>query len=332
MKRWLGTVAIGCIAACGAGAATGDLPIPPSASDFGPPAPDAVAYDARLGLLADVPGGAARVGVWMHSGGVLSPAPCDERLGAPYYGAENAKLIVAPFRLSVTEITNGAYAICVRQGGCAEPDLAPLSGGTTGTPIDWRASDEANKPVVVSWALARAFCRHYGGDLPTAAESSRAANGDSVDDFSVAAMTSAAATCATATPSPECDRMRVVVGESVLTPPGLFDVGTDSIDVGPFGHRDLFANAIEWLRGPLPDATCEATYDNDVTKPSAEGSTVHAWYHPAVLATALADPAQQVPVDQGGIPPEVSPTGNFWDLSQTPTAPLVGFRCAFPMP
>src|SRR5690349_5931923 len=56
-----------------------------------------------------VPGGHFRMGA--DSGGEPDERPAHD-------------VVIAPFWLDVTEVTNAAYAECVRDGGCRKPDSA----------------------------------------------------------------------------------------------------------------------------------------------------------------------------------------------------------------
>jgi formylglycine-generating enzyme required for sulfatase activity len=290
--------------------------VPPSSSDFSPPPPDSVAFDPNVGALLAVSGGKARIGAfYVHADTTMTAAACDD----PSIPSE--VLIVAPFNLMTTEVTNSAYAICVDAGSCEPPDLTPPSNQLGGPPIDWRSADALTKPVVVSWALAHAFCRHYGGDLPTAAEFSRALTGDT-DAYAPDNMRSVATGCWTNPNTSECSRLSSLGGEYGVTPVTLSDVGTDALDVGAFGHHDLFGNAMEWVRGPS-SSTCTLALDHDVTA-VADGPIQRA-YWPAILA--------QAPGTNSNFPHEMEATTVFDDNgASAAVTPYLGFRCAFPLP
>lgn len=223
-------------------------------ADFPPPSPDAVSYDDKLGARADVSGGRARIGgfwlgneiaEWEEEDAApptsldLAPLPCSgtDAASAAFPFGFNAEVIVAPFRLMTTEVTNDAYAVCVDSGACAQPDIPRADS------MDWRSPDVAQQPVLVTWSLANAFCHHYGGDLPTAGEYARATVGDG-ETYAQPAVLSLVLECALGPPSnlvAECTRLR---GNGPLA-----NVGSDPSDVGPFGHVDLYGNAWEWVRG-----------------------------------------------------------------------------------
>lgn len=233
-------------------------------SDFPPPAPGSVPYDSRIGPLLEVPGGETRIGYWL--GGAdqqLAPADCALEPGGldgsivQNYEPVNVTVVVESFELMMTEVSNRAYALCVDAGACAAPDYRDPQGA----PIDWRAPDLANQPVLVGWDLAHDFCRHYGGDLPTAGEFSRAASGDAMA-YSVPAMLDEWRACSNGASDAECARMNFQADWWKL-----LDVGADSTDVGPYGHHDLFTNAAEWMRGEpiIPNArSCETFAEHDL--------------------------------------------------------------------
>lgn len=84
----------------------------------------------------------------------------------------SATVTVAPFCLDETEVTAGAWAACVRAGGCPSADLQCSRAATYGDPA--RAGHPIN---CVSWLEADAYCRRAMKRLPTDGEWEWAARG-----------------------------------------------------------------------------------------------------------------------------------------------------------
>ncbi len=314
MRVALFTICIALSPGCGGQVEAPPIPVPPSASDFPPSEPSAVPYDPRLGALADVPGGATHVGDWTLSvpSFAIAPNACSELI------TPNARVIVAPFRLMVTEVTNGEYAVCVDGGACTEPpDVAGLGG------VSWRDASIVNRPVIVSWSQARGFCRHYGGDLPTSGEFQRAEGADDTPGQPSLVSKWQACRRSGSPVSPECARITDPFSSGARS---LQDVGQDPSDVGPYGHHDLFGNADEWERALLEtpasqDLCAWPLDDHDVYRaPDA----VHPFvYFPvgSLAASAGPDAASEPPFEV----PDLRPDGYY---KGEPS----GFRCAFPIP
>ncbi len=327
MRRiFLGMVALVLVSRCG-GEVAGP-PIPPSATDFPPPEAGAVPYDPAIGALGTVPGGVAYIGWWQmdaHFGSdgytmdgfTLSPRAC-----SPAF-MEHARVIVAPFRLMITEVTNAAYARCVNEGACGAPQLGDDAVHFPNIRPPWDAPGEARKPVAVSWRQARAFCRHYGGDLPTPGQFARASDPDT-DSPGIPSMIGLLQDCyAHPAESPECEHVGHPAdapqqGAPTLTNGGLLlDVGSFPQDTGPFGQQDLFANAAEWERAGVPavvlDACTWPLYDHDVYPPPEQPPHGFTYFPPGTLSN-------------GDVLPDYEATDG--DLGTA----ITGFRCAFPVP
>ncbi len=274
-------------------------------------------YDNGIGALIEVPAGKTHIGFWSVSDNkslvpidcALSPNGNDGSIvgDAP----TNIEVTVDSFELMETEVSNQAYAVCVNAGACVAPDV-PLR-DMQGNALDWRAADLANQPVLVSWNLACAFCRHYGGNLPTAGEFSRAISGDEVS-YATATLIDEWRNCWAGSTELECARMP---NHSGWVGP-LLDVGTDSMDLGAYGHHDLFNNAAEWLRGDpvIPNASsCDTRAESELALKNGEfnGDLV---YIPVVSL-------QEFGPFPGG---QFAPQYHALAAAGAPT----GFRCAFP--
>lgn len=136
------------------------------------------------------------------------------------------------FWLDKTEVTNQAYAECVRAGSCKPFRDDVARGFHAGPEAGFRG---ATQPVVgVSWFDATAFCAYRGKRLPREAEWERAARGE--DDRKYA--------WGNAAPDPErlgCFGRKVGAKNGTTMPVGSYPEGK-----GPYGHLDLTGNVWEW--------------------------------------------------------------------------------------
>lgn len=313
--------------ACGSATEPGgdaELPPPPG---FWPETASAAAIDPALGEIIRVPGGNVRDGSWFYDEAERRyvPGACEKGLSVVFR--------VSPFRLMRHEVSNRVYGACVRARKCAPPDgdlsLDPLGAGA------WDDERRANKPVALSMAQARGFCRAYGGELPSYYQWVRALEGDT-GEFGIEALTEAWIRCKLGDASPFCATLSSAPWRDPLParPPVLFrtlpDVGANAWDVGPFGHRDLFGGAGEWVRpttrpfpfrrlecaatGLLVDGYCSADYQID---PDAPHWVMH--------------PARELSEDFEYLPPARVILHGSTNLTAAGKAQYFnGFRCAFP--
>lgn len=108
-------------------------------------------------------------GGWFLRGVDEDTHRCDQsgqpRSGRPSTQPEQ-QVWVSTFYMDEREVTNAAYRMCVRAGGC--PDSGPRYS-------DFSADEQ---PITgVSWFEARAFCAWRGARLPTEAEFEKASRG-----------------------------------------------------------------------------------------------------------------------------------------------------------
>ena len=335
--------------ACGARTPGGELSFDAGPPAFSPPPADAVAYDPSFGPLLDVPDGIAVVGLFQLdiAGRRIVPKACASPTGASGW-AGSSRRYVRPFRLMKLEVTNAAYAECVKAGSCTPPDglsadvdggVFPVAGG------HWDALEQQAKPVALSSDLAREFCRHYGGDLPTLGQYALAGTGGS-PSFGVTAVTDTFVRCALGESLSDCTAVRssnyaqdpTSFPETSVPPgttrPGYYylplpNVGSSSWDVGPYGHLDLFASAVEWIRIPT---------HNPNTDPCAVGNDAD-WYlrdtpeYPPPQAL-LWRPSDAL-TEKLGIGMTIYPSALFevvepYVFIRGPLNYANGFRCAFP--
>jgi formylglycine-generating enzyme required for sulfatase activity len=84
------------------------------------------------------------------------------------------KVILDPFWIDQTEVTNAMYAKCVAAGVCEEPDNKSSS-----TQSSYYGNSEFDDyPVIyVDWNMANGYCEWRGDKLPTEAQWEKAARG-----------------------------------------------------------------------------------------------------------------------------------------------------------
>jgi formylglycine-generating enzyme required for sulfatase activity len=203
-----------------AASATAPPTAPPTelaASEAAPPTDTAV----------PAPSATTKVETGVPAGMVLIPAGSFQ-MGSNNGGSDERPphpANVDAYYLDETEVTNGAYGACVKDGACT----APINSGsfTRGTYFNDPAF--ANFPATsVQWAQAAQYCQwNEGKRLPTEAEWEFAARGSDGRAF------------------PWGDTFelnRLPAGE-----PDTVAVGSYRDGASPFGVLDMAGNAVEWV-------------------------------------------------------------------------------------
>lgn len=255
-----------------------------------------------------VPGGATVLGTTDLLSSVEIPSSPVRIFGLHRYFLDRDEITVGQFRQALSE-------------GLAPSALPLANPGALGTKAPatctWSTDPrdrEAYPLNCVSWATARDYCLHQGGDLPTEAQWEHAAT---------VAGHPTKVDYPWGNEEPDCDRAafgRVIVGGSKgqcldrgpLPPPA-----SDSAhDLSPLGLRALGAGLSEWaLDTPAP-----------YTDPR--------WLDAPILDPRCGDPAEPSPQRsiRGAnyiLPEMVHSTIRFLDKDKAYFAPT-GFRCAYP--
>lgn len=273
---------------------------------------DPLGADEALGDPPDRPIEAAAAPIWVPAGEVILSGfkvdPMTQTIGYEVCTLTGISFPSVPFWvpgffLDPDEVTVRAYHACVAAGGCAD---VPVGEGT-----------REDLPASLGREDAAQYCRWRGGTLPSWAELRRGLVGD-----------------AFGTPAPppllwpwlDCARDGFAgAGCAALAdriPPGPWPSApprSNPVDVGPFGHYDLFGSQWEWTRDHLSDpyqdqldADCMRAGD---TVPDFTAGSQDLLFAPAVeLAYSIHNYQNIVPIT---LPEEVGQPG------------LWGARCAY---
>jgi formylglycine-generating enzyme required for sulfatase activity len=133
------------------------------------------------------------------------------------------RVSLSAYCIDVNETTNAEYQACEQAGDCSPPRaVEPPSG--YGDPT------LSSRPVPgVSWAQAQTYCAWQSKRLPTEAEWEKAARGGAPD----------VRLHPWGDRYPDPDELRWCPQDT--------DVGQPTIDISPFGVRDLVSGAPEWV-------------------------------------------------------------------------------------
>jgi len=131
------------------------------------------------------------------------------------------------FWIDQTEITNGMYALCVKDGKCN----APGSKESLTRPTYYGEAKYNSYPVVfVDWNRAKTYCEWAGRRLPTEAEWEKAARGTEAFVYP----------WGNAMPDKDLLNYTDVIGDT--TEVGMYPKG-----VSPYGALDMAGNVWEWV-------------------------------------------------------------------------------------
>lgn len=318
-------LAFACGVACGGQVEEETGPGSFAPAPFEPPPPDAVPIEASLLPVLEVPGGLAWVGRWS----VQTPRPHFRPADCSGTSDGSLQLRVGAFRLMETEVTNAAYARCVDTGSCVPP--AELTQATPAEPTlgDWRDPTRARDAALVDYFQARAFCRHYGGDLPTYGEWARAISAGA-DGFGTPAISEAYYECEHGSSDAYCSSLLAESEQSLKLP--IKRAGnplTYEWDVGPYGHRAMTGGAAEWVRSlvsrgfPYLSSQCGKILDDAglYHDPDASESGLR------MIAMMPLDGLVAARALPNGYPDTIS-AAQFLDPHEARY--FTGFRCAFP--
>jgi len=229
----------------------------------------------------------------------------------------NKRLVVPAFWLQETPTTNAQYWPCVQIGACTPPDHDIADPN----PKTWDDPARRELPVYVRHDQSEDFCRWAKGRLPSLAELTLAAQGD-VEIPGIAVLTQTVIDCfgdRSQGTADICDTVQLMNYSQTQSPP-LYRVKGMALDVGPFGHTDLFGSVWEWTRtqgGSAGDGHfCDL----------ADGSPDFVTFGPS--------PNMQSDVVNFATPMINAVQGDGWDdavriMPDASNRYNVGFRCAF---
>ena len=283
--RWL-TLGLTAVAACESG--------PSSAPDY-PPAPETVAFRARLEAAwtatATLAMSAQARSVRMsalerfidrypdHNPYRLSALEALDRLRADESPvATNLKMVrvpggefddlnyhrdgvrrrvfMHPFRIDRTEVTVAEFKRCVEAGQCSR---ATITGHGADKSCNWGRPDHEHHPMnCVSWSGAAGYCRAKGKRLPAELEWDKAGWGPAGPPA----------------PQPRSDDQALGIHSAM----GSHPVGSQPSGSSPYGVLDMFGNVSEWMWATLNARIHVARGPSGNSRPASHGTlrTPHA--------------------------------------------------------
>jgi formylglycine-generating enzyme required for sulfatase activity len=148
-----------------------------------------------------------------------------------------------PFWMDKTEVSVGAYRVCVDRGACPRPVKSSSS-------CTFDATDPLLPVNCVPWASAQAYCVAVGKRLPHEAEWELAARGPTNARYPWGG---AGTSCGMAATLATEGAFRPCSGKHP------FHVGTHPQNASPFGVLDMAGNVEEWTADWYSDSVSEAS-------------------------------------------------------------------------
>jgi formylglycine-generating enzyme required for sulfatase activity len=154
---------------------------------------------------------------------------------------------LSAFDIDRTEVTQGAYAACVKVGACSPPEA------------NYEPGSRAAYPVTnVTWVQARGYCQWAGKRLPTEAEWEKAARGTDSRRYPWGSS------------GPSCSLVNYEACGGVLRPAGSLPDGAS-----PYGALDMAGNVEEWVNDWYSTPYYAASPKQDPPGPASNNGSGH---------------------------------------------------------